>query len=131
MNITVYVRVKKITRFYARAIAEYEKRLGRYCKFSLQTNKKPKDANASHGILICADGNGLSSEELAEKIQTLSLASVSDIRIAIGWAEDGAFDGWEKLRLSGMELGPELEAVIMTEQLYRAYRILHHEPYHF
>lgn len=141
MTVALYVRTKKIKRFYTDAIAEYTKRLSRYCKFSMKINEKPKDAMDIHGILICKDGQAVSSEALSAKMQALSLASVSDIRIAIGWAEGtegikaassgSAFEHWDKLCISDMELTPELEAVIMTEQLYRAYRIWHHEPYHF
>ncbi|WP_328592587.1 23S rRNA (pseudouridine(1915)-N(3))-methyltransferase RlmH [Paenibacillus cymbidii] len=36
----------------------------------------------------------------------------------------------ERLTLSQMDMEPGLQATILFEQLYRAYRIIHNHPYH-
>ncbi|WP_376779720.1 23S rRNA (pseudouridine(1915)-N(3))-methyltransferase RlmH [Proteiniclasticum ruminis] len=40
------------------------------------------------------------------------------------------FPSDDSLSLSSLSLSPELSFVCMLEQLYRAFRIWNHEPYH-
>lgn len=76
----------------------------------------------------------LSSEELAQKIDGLGLSGKSSIAFVIG----GSIGlGQEVLRRSDFALSfsrmtfpHQLMRVILLEQIYRSYRIIHGEPYH-
>lgn len=132
MNYKVYVMTNQIDKFYREAIKEYEKRLSRYCKTELiqikdrnQLLKKLPDR--SYKIGLSSRGKDISSEELAQKINTLGLFGNSDVDIIIG-IDDLPCD--ERLSVSTMDMDLGLLGVIIFEQLYRGYRILNNQPYH-
>ncbi|HHW06205.1 MAG TPA: 23S rRNA (pseudouridine(1915)-N(3))-methyltransferase RlmH [Clostridia bacterium] len=132
MNFIIYLVNCKIDRFYREAIREYEKRLSRYCKTQVIAAKNAgvlasKLPGKLYKIIISTQGQLMSSEELAEKINRLGLAGNSTAAVIIG-AEDMAGD--ESWAISPLEMDPGLQATVIFEQIYRAYRILHHEPYH-
>lgn len=91
---------------------------------------------ASGDFLVALDLGGrlLSSTELAAKFETLQLAGVKVVNLAVGgpWGLGEKVLARADLRLS---LGPmtfphELARLIVLEQVYRAYAILNHLPYH-
>lgn len=112
MKITILCVGKIKEKFYRDAIAEYEKRLSRYCKLNLievadektpdhasealERQIKEKEAEriaaklekeAREGSFLCAlaiDGKQLDSVELSEKIETLGTSGVSHIIFLIG-----------------------------------------------
>ena len=85
-------------------------------------------------ITLEIGGKMLSSEELAQKIDGLGLSGRSSIAFVIG----GSIGlGQEVLRRSDFALSfsrmtfpHQLMRVILLEQIYRSYRIIHGEPYH-
>lgn len=158
MKITV-VSVGKIKEKYLRdAIAEYSKRLGRYCRLELievadektpdrtsqtvedQIRQKEGERIArylredAYVIALAIQGKMLSSEEFAEKIGNLGVSGCSHIIFVIG----GSIGLDEKilrradyqLSFSRMTFPHQLMRVILLEQIYRGYRILAGEPYH-
>lgn len=132
MHYRVYLINGKIAKFYQEIIREYEKRLTRYCKIQLVPVKKGrqaagKGAGRVYRIVVSPGGQLLSSEELAEKIHHLALSGHSEVAVFIGGQD---LTGDEVWALSPMDMDPGLQATVFFEQLYRAYRILHHEPYH-
>lgn len=132
MNFKVYVVSKKIEKFYLEAVAEYEKRLSRYCKIELVQVKNEsallkKLSDKSYMVKINNVGEKLSSELLAEKIESYGLSSVSDISLVIG---DVELECQESFCISPMDMDPGLEAAVLFEQIYRGYRIINGEPYH-
>jgi 23S rRNA (pseudouridine1915-N3)-methyltransferase len=132
MNFKIYLIHNKIDKFYNEAIKEYEKRLGRYCKVELFQLKNEehllkKLSDKSYKIAISNKGQYISSEALADKINTLGISGNSDIAVIIG-AGNLPYD--EILAISAMEMDLGLMTTIAFEQLYRAYRILNNEPYH-
>jgi 23S rRNA (pseudouridine1915-N3)-methyltransferase len=132
MNFKIYLVHNKIDKFYNEAIKEYEKRLGRYCKIELFQVKNEehllkKLSDKSYKIVISNKGQHISSESLADKINTLGISGNSDIAVIIG-ADNFPHD--EILAISSMEMDLGLMTTIAFEQLYRAYRILNNEPYH-
>lgn len=132
MNFKVYVVSKKIEKFYLEAVAEYEKRLGRYCKIELVQIKNEsallkKLSDKSYTVKISNIGEKLSSESLAEKIEHYGLNSVSDISLVIG---DVQLECDEQFCISPMDMDYGLEVAVLFEQLYRGYRIINGEPYH-
>ena len=85
----------------------------------------PQDA-----ILLDEGGGMISSIELAKRFRTWTLER-DDIHLAVGPA-DGFPDtpDYEKISLSKMTFPHELAALVLLEQLYRAYEIDRGSSYH-
>lgn len=162
MKITILCVGKIKEKFYRDAIAEYEKRLSRYCKLEyievvdektpdhasvLQENQiKEKEGErmqmrldklAKEGTYICAlaiDGRQLDSVAFSEKLEKLGTSGISHIVFLIGGSlgmpESLLSKADMKLSFSQMTFPHQLMRVILSEQIYRAYRIMNGEPYH-
>ena len=151
--------VGKIKEKYLTAgIAEYVKRLSRYCKLTfcqVADEKTPDKASEAlnlqikeiegerlmkhireqdYVIALAIDGQMLDSVELSRKIDSLGISGNSSIAFVIGGSL-GLSDKilWRadyKLSFSRMTFPHQLMQMILLEQIYRAYRIINHEPYH-
>ena len=85
-------------------------------------------------ITLEIGGKMLSSEELAEKIDSLGIQGKSSIAFVIG-GSIGLGEAVLKrsdyaLSFSKMTFPHQLMRVILLEQVYRSYRIINGEPYH-
>lgn len=158
MKITVLCVGKIKEKFFADAIKEYSKRLRRYCKLEIvevADEKTPDGASdlvvsqikdkeaermekylpdSSYVIALAIEGKKLTSEKLAEKIDTLGITGTSHLVFLIGGSL-GMSDRLLKradylLSFSDMTFPHQLMRVILLEQIYRSYRIIHGEPYH-
>lgn len=158
MKITI-ITVGKIKEKYLKdAIAEYSKRLSRYCKLEIlevadektpdgaseivEENIREKEGERilklikedAYVITLEISGKMLTSEELADRIETLGIQGKSHLVFVIG----GSIGlGREVLRrsdyalsFSKMTFPHQLMRVILLEQIYRSYRINCGEPYH-
>jgi len=158
VKITILCVGKIKEKFYRDAIAEYEKRLSRYCKLEIievadektpdnaselverQIKEKEAERMEKHikeSAFVCAlaiDGKQLDSVELSEKIESLGTGGTSHIIFIIGgslgMSEALLKRADMKLSFSKMTFPHQLMRVILLEQVYRAYRIMNHEPYH-
>lgn len=76
----------------------------------------------------------LDSEELAEKIRLLGVGGASRIVFVIGGSlglSDAVLRRADlQLSFSKMTFPHQLMRVVLLEQIYRSYRMIHHEPYH-
>ena len=143
------VSVGKIKEKYLSAgIAEYAKRLSRYCKLTfcqVPDEKTPdKDTEGErllkhireqdYVIALAIDGQMADSVELSEKIERLGVSGVSSIAFVIGGSlglSDKVLKRADyKLSFSKMTFPHQLMQMILLEQIYRSYRIINHEPYH-
>ena len=158
MKITL-ITVGKIKEKYLRdAIAEYSKRLSRYCKLEIievADEKTPDHAsdvveNAirdkeaerimkyvkedAYVITLEINGKLLSSEELSAKINQLGIQGTSHIIFiiggSIGLGKEVLARSDYALSFSKMTFPHQLMRVILLEQIYRSYRIINGEPYH-
>lgn len=168
MKITLITVGKIKEKYFTDAIAEYQKRLSRYCKLEIlevADEKTPDGASAAveeqirekeaervrkllkdsaYTIALAIDGKQmtsegfaekiLTSEGFAEKIQNLGIRGESHICFLIGGSL-GMSDGLlrqadERISFSKMTFPHQLMRVILLEQIYRGFRIIHHEPYH-
>ena len=85
-------------------------------------------------IALCVEGNQISSEELAKKIQSVTVSGDSEITFIIG----GAFGMDERIKkasnfrlsISKMTFTHRMMRVILAEQIYRALNILSGGSYH-
>ena len=158
MKITIITVGKIKEKYFTDAIAEYSKRLSRYCKLeiiqvadektpdgaseALETQIKDKEGerilsnikDGSYVVALAIEGNMLDSEELAEKIEKWGVSGVSQIVFVIGGSlglSRAVLNRADyKLSFSRMTFPHQLMRVILLEQFYRAYRIIQNEPYH-
>ena len=158
MRITL-ITVGKIKEKYLKdAIAEYTKRLSKYCKLEIievADEKTPDNASEvvehairvkeaerilryikddAYVITLEINGKQLSSEELADKIDKLGVQGTSHIIFIIGGSIGLGEDVLKKsdfaLSFSKMTFPHQLMRVILLEQVYRSYRIISGAPYH-
>lgn len=158
MKITI-ITVGKIKEKYLRdAIAEYTKRLSKYCKLEIvevADEKTPDHASETVEEMIRAKeaerilkyikddayvitleikGKMLTSEELADKVDTLGVQGISHITFVIGGSiglgEEVLKRSDYALSFSKMTFPHQLMRVILLEQIYRSYRIIMGQPYH-
>ena len=151
MKITILCVGKIKEKFYRDAVAEYEKRLSRYCRFEVTEvadEKTPDHASeekeaermekylkeGAYVIALAIEGKQLDSVELSQKIDSLGTSGTSHIIFVIGGslglAERILKRADYKLSFSKMTFPHQLMRVILSEQIYRSYRIINHEPYH-
>lgn len=158
MKITIISVGKIKEKFYRDAISEYEKRLSRYCKFQIvevadektpdkaseieenQIKEKEADRILAHinedACLVTLEiqGKKLSSVDFADFIRQKTVHGVSHIQFVIGGSlglhEKISKRSDFKLSFSDMTFPHQLMRVILSEQIYRAFRIIAGEPYH-
>lgn len=158
MKITVICVGKIKEKFYREALSEYEKRLSRYCKteiIEVPDEKTPDGASEAleeqikekegqrilekirEDSFVCTleiEGKQMSSEKLASWMEKLTVGGTSHITFIIGGSL-GLSDSVKKrsnqaLSFSQMTFPHQLMRVILLEQIYRGFRIIHGEPYH-
>lgn len=132
MKYNILIQSNKFKKYYVDAIKEYEKRLSRYCKINLiicknSTEIEKKLPTNSYYIQISSDSILLSSEELAGKINKYAIESNSNITFIINSSINNPN---EIISITKMDMDVGLLITIIYEQIYRAYRIIHNEPYH-
>lgn len=135
MNIKVIVNGKIREKFAKEAIAEYAKRLSRYCKIKLIEAKNEQVlvkniSDKTYLIAVAIDGDMVSSEELSSMISDLGLRGKSDVTFVIGGAGLLNERIHKCIALSMMDKDIAIQGMIMYEQVYREYRIINNEPYH-
>lgn len=155
LKFTVITVGKLKERFWTEACAEYLKRLQPYAKTTVveiadvDPSKAGSDAVATeregaailkalpkraHTIVLAIDGKQRSSEALSARIDELALSGVGEIAFVIGGscgtstAVRSRAD--ETLSFGSITLPHNLARVVLLEQLYRACKISHGEPYH-
>ena len=158
MKITVLTVGKIKEKYLKDAIAEYSKRLSKYCKLEIIEVADEKTVeNASEVVeegirnkegerllkyikddafVITLEINGklLTSEELSDKINKLGISGISHIIFVIGGSIGLGKEVLKRsnfaLSFSKMTFPHQLMRVILLEQVYRSYRIINNEPYH-
>lgn len=158
MKITIVCVGKIKEKFYRDALAEYTKRLSRYCNLTItevadeKTKEQASETECAiiknregerilkairedgYVIALAIDGKNLDSVELSEKLDQLALSGKSNLYFVIGGSlglSDEVMKRADyKLSFSRMTFPHQLMRVILLEQIYRSYRIINHEPYH-
>lgn len=151
--------VGKIKEKYLKdGIAEYAKRLSRYCKLDIievADEKTPDGASSvveeqiknlegekllkyiredDYVIALAIDGKMLDSVELSDKMEQLAVSGISHLVFVIGGSlglsQSILKRADYKLSFSKMTFPHQLMRMILLEQIYRGYRIMKGEPYH-
>ena len=153
MEIRIITVGKIKEKYLCDGIAEYAKRLSRYCKLTfcqVADEKTPDKASDALNMQIkdtegerlmkhireqdYVIGKMLNSVELSDKIEKLGVSGISSIAFVIGGSlglsEKVLKRADYKLSFSRMTFPHQLMQMILLEQIYRSYRIMNHEPYH-
>ena len=158
MKITVIAVGKIKEKFYTDAIAEYSKRLSRYCRLEViqvADEKTPDGASeaqerqikekegsqilaqikdGAYVIALAVQGTMLSSEQLASKLNKLGVDGQSQIVLIIGGSLGLSDEVLKRadyhLSFSPMTFPHHLARVMLLEQIYRAYQINAGSRYH-
>ncbi len=158
MNIEILC-VGKIKEAYLKdAIAEYSKRLSKYCTLKITETEDEKTVDKQSAaedelvkkregerllkhlkeqafvVVLDIEGRMMDSVGFSKLLADTALRSVSHIQFVIGGSlglcPEIINKADLKLSFSKMTFPHQLMRVILLEQVYRAYRIMHHEPYH-
>ncbi len=157
-NISIICVGKIKEKYWNDAIAEYSKRLSRYCKIKIievADEKTPDNAppaiedmikkkegdrilqNIDDNAYVCAlaiGGKRYSSEGFAKFIDERQLSGISHIQFIIGGSlglhETVLSRADSHISFSDMTFPHQMMRVILLEQIYRGYRINRGEPYH-
>ena len=158
MNVQILCVGKLKEKFYADAVAEYQKRLSAYCRLNiveLPEEKLPQDpAQAqidaalqkeaaairsklpprARTVALCIEGQLLSSEELAKRMQTWEVGPTNQLCFLIGGSygldEGLKSEAQVRLSMSPMTFPHHLARVMLLEQVYRAFKINEGGKYH-
>lgn len=158
MQVKIVCVGKLKEKYFVDGIKEYSKRIGAYTKFEIvevkdekdRDNFSPEDINKikeiegerilskikqdDYVITLEIKGKQLSSEELSSKMKDLMTYGTSSFVFIIGGSHglSHQVSNRSKLKLSfsKMTFPHQLMRLILTEQIYRAFKIMKNEPYH-
>lgn len=158
MKVRVITVGKLKEKYLKQGIAEYQKRLQRYTKWEMievTDEPTPEQASAkeeaqikqiegerllSHVrpddfvFVLALNGELMTSEQFAKTIEQATIHGKSTIDFIIGGslgtspAVEARAD--QLVSFGHLTFPHQLMRLIMSEQIYRAFRIIHHEPYH-
>ncbi|MCD8105991.1 MAG: 23S rRNA (pseudouridine(1915)-N(3))-methyltransferase RlmH [Lachnospiraceae bacterium] len=158
MKIKILCVGKMKEKYLRDAVAEYAKRLSRYCKLEIQEvadERIPDGASpaverqvqetegrrilncirdSDYVVALVIEGKMPDSVSLARKIEQLGLKGKSSICFVIGGSlglsEEVRTRADEQMSFSRLTFPHQLMRVILLEQIYRSFRIINGEPYH-
>ncbi len=145
-------------KFYAEGIKEYMKRLGPYANMELldgleeKVSPHPSDKDiekvlqkegerilalqADNEMLVVLDphGDSLSSEQFASQMEKWNLSGQNRINLVIGGSHGLSKAVKQRadhiITFSKMTFPHQMAVLILSEQIYRGFKILKGEPYH-
>ncbi|AGM99951.1 23S rRNA (pseudouridine(1915)-N(3))-methyltransferase RlmH [Streptococcus iniae] len=158
MRIKIICVGKLKEKYLKDGIAEYQKRLSRFCKFEiveLADEKTPDKASSSekdrimekegqrilnkigqrdYVIALAIEGKQLASEAFSQQLDNVSINGISDITFIIG----GSLGLTKEVKSRAnmlmsfglLTLPHQLMRLVLIEQIYRAFMITEGSPYH-
>lgn len=158
MNIKLITVGKLKEKYLTEGIAEYTKRLSRFCKVQvveLIDEKTPENASEAQNnqimaregeriqakigsrdyvIVLAIEGKQFPSEEFSQKLEAVAVNGYSDITFIIGGSLglSKAIKQRANLKMSFglLTLPHQLMRLVLIEQIYRAFMIQQGSPYH-
>lgn len=158
MNIKIISVGKLKEKYLKMGIEEYAKRLGAYCKFNVievSDEKTPdelsdkelsfilnkegnkilnKITDKDYVIAMAIEGDLFSSEQLAKTIDSCGINGQSKIVFVIGGSLGLSSDVKKRANLlmsfGRITLPHQLMRLVLSEQIYRAFRINNNQAYH-
>ena len=158
MNVNIIAVGKLKEKYLTQGCDEYIKRLSTMCKikiteideYKLCDNPRQSEVDiciekegrrilekipkGSVIIPLCIEGKQMSSVNFSEKIAQMAVDGVSDITFVIGGSY-GLWDGIKnkgkiKFSMSEMTFPHQVARLMLLEQIYRAFSIMHGSKYH-
>ena len=158
MKITIICVGKLKEDFYKKAVSEYAKRLGRYCRLEIievADEKTPEDAGPvmeeqikereaarilkhvkedAYVFTLEITGSQPDSLAFSRMLSRLTIQGKSHFQFIIGGSlglhKSVSLAANQAVSFSHMTFPHQLMRVILLEQIYRSYRIMNGEPYH-
>ncbi|OWY24375.1 23S rRNA (pseudouridine(1915)-N(3))-methyltransferase RlmH [Sphingobacteriales bacterium UPWRP_1] len=153
MKITLLLTGKTNEKYIDEGVKTYEARVKRYLGFDIVTLPevrnlanpdviRAKEAisqlaaidSTDYLMLLCERGKQHTSQQFAATLQQLMNRSTKHLKFLVGGAYGFAPAVYnranEQMALSVMTFSHQLVRLVFMEQLYRAFTILHNEPYH-
>ena len=158
MNIKIIGVGKLKEKYLVQAMQEYLKRLQAYAKvevIELADEKAPENLSETqmmqikdkegerilakikdqeYVIALAIEGKNPSSEAFAQQIENLGIQGKSQIVFVIGGSLGLSPSVMQRsnaqISFGKMTFPHQLMRVMLTEQIYRAFRIIHNQPYH-
>ena len=157
MNITIISVGKIKEKYFTDAVNEYAKRMSRFAKFNIieiPDEKIPDNAsdkemlaikvkegmgilnkipNGAYVIAMCIEGDLVSSEEIAKKIAAASMRASHIVFIiggSLGLSDEVKKRADIKMSFGRITLPHQLMRVVLSEQIYRGFKINNNENYH-
>ena len=150
--------VGKLKEKYLRdALLEYSKRLSRFCRLEiteLPDEKIPGNASAAEEaqilmregkrilanikdgtpiVAMCIEGKLVSSEDMAEQVECFAMQNGRAAFViggSLGLSDEVKSRAAAKISFGRITLPHQLMRVVLTEQIYRAFKIINNEAYH-
>ena len=155
MRITLLVMGRTTSGYLRTGIDDYASRLSHYAPFDIQHLSDAKNTrhqteaqhkawegrlilnaleSSDHVVLLDEHGRQHTSVDFAQWMQKRMLSGVKRLVFVVGgpygFSPEVYARAADKLSLSAMTFSHEMIRLIFVEQLYRAFTILNHEPYH-
>lgn len=155
MKITLLVVGKTTSGYLGQGIDEYVRRLSHYVNFEMvcvsdarntrnlsQSQQKQAEGRAilaaversDYVVLLDEHGREFTSMQLADYVQRRLSSGVKRVVMVVGgpygFSQEVYDRADDKLSMSRLTFSHEMVRLIIVEQLYRAFTILNHEPYH-
>lgn len=158
MKIKIIAVGKLKEKYLKQGIAEYQKRLGAYCKFEMievADEKAPETLSDAEMILVkqkegerilakvgeqdyvyalAIKGDEITSESFSESIEKMSIQGKSNFTFIIGGSlglsEEVLHRSNRQISFGRLTYPHQLMRLILVEQIYRCFRIMKNEPYH-
>lgn len=158
MNIKIIAVGKLKEKYLKQGIAEYAKRLGKFCKFEvveIADEKAPeklseaqmqvvkqkegerilaKIKDKEYVYALAIEGKQRSSEEFARELNQLATYGKSDLTFVIGGSLGLSMEVMNRsdaqISFGKLTLPHQLMRLVLSEQIYRCYMINNNTPYH-
>lgn len=158
MTVTILSLGKLKEKYMTDYSKEYEKRLPAYCRLNItelepvRLSDRPSEKEIENALekeakmlesripggayltVMCIEGKKMSSEELADRLETIALTGNSHICFVIGssfgLAKSIKDKADLKLSMSDMTFPHKLARIMLLEQIYRAFSINNNGKYH-
>ncbi|MGY3766127.1 23S rRNA (pseudouridine(1915)-N(3))-methyltransferase RlmH [Vagococcus vulneris] len=158
MKIKIITVGKLKEKYLKQGIAEYTKRLGKYCKLEMievadekapealsdaeMTQVKQKEGerilskvgDQDYVYALAIQGKEITSESFAESIEKMSIQGKSTFTFIIGGSlglsDDVLKRSNTQISFGRLTYPHQLMRLILVEQVYRCFRIIKGEPYH-
>ncbi len=158
MNIIVISVGRIKEKYLVSGIAEYAKRLSKYCKLTLievadeKASEKLSEKDRiivkkkegekilskikenTYVVTLEIEGKQMTSEGFSKKIEDLMLEGISNVTFVIGGSlglsKEVISRSDFKISFSKMTFPHQLMKMVLLEQIYRGFRIIRNEPYH-